>query len=147
MSIVKHNITIENTGETYPCREEDNLLKAMEHLRRKGIPVGCRNGGCGVCKVQIVSGDYTTRKMSRSVLSAEEEASDCVLACRAYPRGAIHLQVVGKMARNIVAGAGPSFRLQVGAMHVSVDMKLGVAVTPPPEAPGAPDAGDSPPKP
>ena len=85
--------------------------------------------------------------MSRSVLSAEEEASDCVLACRAYPRGAIHLQVVGKMARNIVAGAGPSFRLQVGAMHVSVDMKLGVAVTPSPEAPGAPDAGDTPPQP
>ena len=124
--MVKHVVTIENTGETYPCREEDNLLKAMEHLRRKGIPVGCRNGGCGVCKVQIVSGEYTVRKMSRSVCSEEEEASDCVLACRAYPRGEVRLQVVGKMARAVVAGASTSFRFQMGPMHLSMDVKMGV---------------------
>lgn len=123
---MKHIVTIENTGETYPCREEDNLLKAMEHLRRKGIPVGCRNGGCGVCKVQIVSGEYAVRKMSRSVCSEEEEASDCVLACRAYPRGAVSLQVVGKMARAVVAGASSSFRFQMGPMHVSMDVRMGV---------------------
>lgn len=124
---MKHIVTIENTGESYPCSEEENLLKAMEHLRRKGIPVGCRNGGCGVCKVQIVSGEYAVRKMSRSVCSAEEEASDCVLACRAYPRGAVQLQVVGKMARAVVAGVGSSFHFQMGPMHVSMGVKMGVA--------------------
>jgi ferredoxin len=94
-----HLIAIENSGETYSCREDSNLLVAMESLCRKGIPVGCRNGGCGVCKVQVLDGRYVLRKASRSVLSAEEEGAGLVLACRTSPRSAMRLRVVGKMVR------------------------------------------------
>ena len=38
------------------CDEEQNVLAAMERLGRKGIPVGCRGGGCGVCRVQVTYG-------------------------------------------------------------------------------------------
>jgi ferredoxin len=54
---VSFQILIEDTGETYACAEGETLLKAMERLGRKGIPVGCRGGGCGVCKVQVTQGD------------------------------------------------------------------------------------------
>jgi len=91
-------ITIENTGERYRCSSERNLLVAMEQLGRRGIPVGCRNGGCGVCKVHIVSGDYTTRVMSRAHISEEDEAGRIVLACRAFPRSDIRLRALDKMA-------------------------------------------------
>jgi ferredoxin len=76
----------------------------MEALGRKGIPVGCRGGGCGVCKVEITSGQYTKRVMSRDHVTAEEEARGCVLACRVKPLSDISLKVVGKMKKNVVRG-------------------------------------------
>ena len=42
-------VTIANTNERIACDENNSVLGAMEQLCRKGIPVGCRNGGCGVC--------------------------------------------------------------------------------------------------
>lgn len=95
---MKFGITIENTGERYLCAAERNLLAAMEQLGRRGIPVGCRNGGCGVCKVQITQGGYSTRVMSRAHVSAEEEAAGVVLACRAFPQSDITLRALDKMA-------------------------------------------------
>jgi ferredoxin len=94
-------ITIANTAETFACAEELNLLQAMEKLHRKGIPVGCRNGGCGVCKVEVTDGRYAKRKMSRAVVSAEEEARGCVLACKIYPQSDLRVNVVGKMVRAV----------------------------------------------
>jgi ferredoxin len=106
---MRFQITIQNTGETFACKEADNLLEAMEQLQRKGIPVGCRNGGCGVCKVRVTEGRYAKRKMSRAVLSEEEEAQGRVLACKTYPRSDMKVEVVGKMVRAVVAGASVSF--------------------------------------
>jgi ferredoxin len=104
-----YQVTIDNTDETFACRAEDNLLKAMEQLRRKGIPVGCRNGGCGVCKVHVTKGTYEKRKMSRAVISAEEEALGYVLACKTHPLSEMTVNVVGKMVHAVVARKSASF--------------------------------------
>jgi ferredoxin len=53
----------------------------------RAIPVGCRGGGCGVCRVQVVSGDYETRRMSRRHVSEEDEAAGYALACRLIALG------------------------------------------------------------
>lgn len=92
-----YRISIQEVGEAYPCGEGQTLLEGMERLGRKGIPVGCRGGGCGVCKVHITAGDYATRRMSRAQVSVEEEAAGYVLACRCRPQSDITLRVVGKM--------------------------------------------------
>lgn len=97
----RFQITIANTAETFACAEDSNLLKAMEQLRCKGIPVGCRNGGCGVCKVEVTEGRYAKRKMSCAVVSAEEEARGCVLACKIYPESDLRVNVVGKIVRAV----------------------------------------------
>jgi ferredoxin len=94
-------VFIEDTGETYNCDQARSLLSGMEMLGRKGIPAGCRNGGCGVCKVQITSGTWTARVMSREHVSEEEQASGCVLACRAMPSSDLKLAVVGKMKKSV----------------------------------------------
>jgi ferredoxin len=99
MSSTAFQVQIENTGETYTCAEQENLLRGMEVLGRRGIPVGCRGGGCGVCKVRVQGGDYSTRKMSRAYISEEEEAQGVLLACRVYPRGDLQLTVLGKMVK------------------------------------------------
>ncbi len=94
-------VEIENTGERFPCDAKQNVLKAMEQLRRKGIPVGCRGGGCGVCKIRVISGSYRTEKMSRACVAECEEAAGFALACRLYPTSDLRVIVVGKMMRAV----------------------------------------------
>ena len=102
-------ITVAQTSDSFDCAAHESLLTGMLRLGRKGIPAGCVNGGCGVCKVQVSEGSYTKRKMSRAVISADEEASGCVLACKIYPQSDLRVEVVGKMARAIVAKKSMSF--------------------------------------
>ena len=106
--MAKHLIRIENTGETYMCAEDENVLRGMEALGRRGIPVGCRGGGCGVCKVYITHGEYEARKMSKAYVTDEELADNVVLACRVYPRGELSLNVIGKMVKSVCAGVVPT---------------------------------------
>ncbi|QOF80338.1 2Fe-2S iron-sulfur cluster binding domain-containing protein [Variovorax sp. 38R] len=106
------SVVIGNTHERYSCRADQTLLSGMEQLGRKGIPVGCRGGGCGVCKVRIESGAVRRERMSRCHVSVEEEAQGYVLACRAYPQSDLALRAVEKLARcierRLVASASPS---------------------------------------
>ncbi|MDM0027500.1 2Fe-2S iron-sulfur cluster-binding protein [Variovorax saccharolyticus] len=104
-----YRITITNTDESYTCAGEDNLLKAMEQLCRKGIPVGCRNGGCGVCKVRVLQGDCVMNKMSRAAVSEEEQRQGHALACRVQPRSDMQVEVVGRMARAVESRRSASF--------------------------------------
>jgi ferredoxin len=96
---MKHRITIENSAETYPCSEDQILLQGMEQLGRQGIPIGCRGGGCGVCRVQVTSGTYLTRKMSRSVISKTDQSNRILLACRCTPTSDLSIKVAGKMEK------------------------------------------------
>ena len=60
-----YTVTIAETQESYRCLDERSVLQGMEALGKKGIPVGCRQGGCGVCKVHVLEGSYDKRVMSR----------------------------------------------------------------------------------
>ena len=107
--MASYTITIEETGQTYRCSDELSLLVGMEALGKKGIPVGCRNGGCGVCKVQIVQGQYVSRVMSRDHVSEEDERCGRVLACRVRPCSDLSLSVIGLMRKSVCrsdAGSG-----------------------------------------
>ena len=92
-----HQVTIANTGEVFRCVDDVHVLAAMEQACCHGIPVGCRNGGCGACKVRITSGNFHTRKMNRAVISAAEEADGCVLACKLYPQGDLTVTALGRV--------------------------------------------------
>lgn len=98
-----HTITITDTGEEYSCKETQHLLAGMMQLGKKGIPVGCRGGGCGVCKINVLSGKYESKKMSRDRVTEQEERSGTVLACRVFPRSDIRLQVMGHLNKAITA--------------------------------------------
>jgi ferredoxin len=73
----------------------------MEALGRRGIPVGCRGGGCGVCKVRVEAGRVHNGPMSRACVSAEEEGQGFVLACRSHPRSDVTVTAVDRLARCI----------------------------------------------
>lgn len=101
-----HSITILDTGEIYPCEEGQHLLQGLLSLGKRGIPSGCHGGGCGVCKVRVISGRYETMTMSRAHVSVEEEGKGVVLACRVFPRSDIELKVIGKLQKNVIRGFG-----------------------------------------
>lgn len=92
-------IDIENSVDSFDCPEGMDVLHGMIALGRKGIPVGCRGGGCGVCKVRVLTGAYHTGKMSRARVTAEEERAGYALACRLFALTNLRVQVVGKMVR------------------------------------------------
>ncbi|SKA75368.1 2Fe-2S iron-sulfur cluster binding domain-containing protein [Thiothrix eikelboomii] len=94
-----YTIHIPETGASFNCKPQEMLLVAMMRLGKKGIPVGCRSGGCGVCKVQVQQGKYATGKMSRAHISEQEEQAGFVLACRCQPQSDLVITVVGQMRK------------------------------------------------
>lgn len=93
----RYSVLIQDSGEEFACDGSKDLLRSMEVLGRRGIPVGCRGGGCGVCKVHVTAGSYEAGKMSRSCVSEAEEKAGVVLACKVLPRSDLELKVVGKL--------------------------------------------------
>ncbi|BAW21881.1 2Fe-2S iron-sulfur cluster-binding protein [Pseudomonas putida] len=73
------------TGDVFTCHEGQSVLKAMEKWGVKCVPVGCRGGGCGFCKVRVVEGEYRCGKMSKVHAPPEAVEKGEVLACRIYP--------------------------------------------------------------
>ena len=105
----KVSVTVAQTNETYLCATKESLLQGMLRLGRKGIPAGCVNGGCGVCKVRILEGEITSLgPVSRAHVTAEEEAQGCTLACRVAPATAVRLEVAGKMKKPFSKGRAES---------------------------------------
>lgn len=93
-------VHVAQTGETFPCAHDESLLQGMLRLGRKGIPVGCVNGGCGVCKVHITEGQVKSLgPVSRAHVTAGEEAAGFTLACRVAPVTAVRLEVTGKFEK------------------------------------------------
>lgn len=97
----KVQVTIAQTGESYACAKGESLLKGMMRLGRKGIPVGCVSGGCGVCKIRVLEGEIQKLgPVSRAHVSVEDEAIGYTLACRVGPIAqAVRLEVAGKMVK------------------------------------------------
>lgn len=96
----RFTIHIRDSGESFACATEKSILGGMEALRRKGIPIGCRSGGCGVCKIKIEKGSVRRGPTSREYVSLAEEAEGIALACRCYPEADLELSVLGKMRRS-----------------------------------------------
>lgn len=97
----RFEITISDSGDSFLCKEGQNVLLAMERLGRRGIPVGCRGGGCGICRVQVLGdGKYRTTKMSRAQVSEEDEANGIALACKLIPEGDLQIRPLGFLRNN-----------------------------------------------
>jgi ferredoxin len=92
-------IRIANSSERFECAPGQNVLQGMLQRGRKGIPVGCRGGGCGICKVRVIDGRFSTGVMSTSCVSDEERRAGFALACKLFPETDLEVDVVGKISR------------------------------------------------
>jgi len=97
-------VTILDTGETCRCRTDESLLEGLRRWGLRGVPIGCRNGGCSVCRIQIARGRYAQhRPMSREYVSDDDLAADRVLTCCVKPLSALEIRVIGKMSKAFAA--------------------------------------------
>ena len=88
-------VTLEESGAQFSCPGGECVLIAMEHQGLKHIPIGCRGGGCGTCRVRVTGGRYRTRKMSRAQVSEIDEQTGYALACRLIPESDLTLRLAG----------------------------------------------------
>lgn len=88
-------IRLLNIGETFRCSVGKTLLQCMQSLAKKGIPVGCRGGGCGICRIRVTKGNYHCQKMSQAHVNEQELEDGIALACRLYPESDLDVEVLG----------------------------------------------------
>ncbi|MDR0314375.1 MAG: 2Fe-2S iron-sulfur cluster binding domain-containing protein [Oscillospiraceae bacterium] len=87
-----YKITVANTGQSFMCSQDEVLLSAMKRARCGPIHYGCFGGGCGVCKMKIISGDVKfVKRMSREHVTLEEEQRGYVLICCVKPLSEVTL--------------------------------------------------------
>jgi ferredoxin len=80
---------------------QERVLVALERAQGFGqlknlprrLPVGCRRGGCGVCRVRVLAGAYRADRMSRAHVSEEQEAAGVALSCCIYPLSDLSLRL------------------------------------------------------
>lgn len=94
-----HHIEVLNEQASFSCQPGLSLLVGMERQSvgasmTRYIPAGCRGGGCGVCRIRIISGDYSSKKMSIKHVTPEEREQGVALACRVFPAGDMQIEVL-----------------------------------------------------
>lgn len=82
----RYLISVENSHEQFHCAADTTLLVGMEQGQNSALSVGCRGGGCGVCRIRVLRGEYERKRMSRAHVSEQEEQNGVALACRILPR-------------------------------------------------------------
>jgi CDP-4-dehydro-6-deoxyglucose reductase, E3 len=87
-----HTITFTPVGETVACLPDETVLVA---LLRSGAKVlfGCRGGGCGTCKMQLLAGAIDHGRCSAAVLPDDEKAKGAFLSCQARPLGDVTVEL------------------------------------------------------
>jgi len=93
-------ITVEGCGSATATTEE-RVLVALERAQGFGqlkglprkLPIGCRRGGCGICRARILDGEFRVTPMSRAHVSAADEAEGVVLACAIYAQSDLTLRL------------------------------------------------------
>lgn len=109
-------LVVDPEGVSIPLLEGETILEA---LYRAGYAyrIGCRRGGCAICKVDIVSGEVSyNRPVAEKVLTDEERQAGICLSCRAVPESDLVISMREDQLRLVnpvlarLAGATPPER-------------------------------------
>ncbi|UUZ44859.1 2Fe-2S iron-sulfur cluster-binding protein [Janibacter limosus] len=78
-------IIVQPSGAEILISPDDTVLAGLQKAGY-AYTVGCRRGGCGICKVDVLEGSFTyNRPVADSVITAEERTDGTCLSCRAVP--------------------------------------------------------------
>lgn len=93
-NMISHTVTIDGY-EPFACRADTTVMRTMCDTLHGPVTHGCCGGGCGVCKMRIVSGFYEiVSRMSRAQITELEEHRGIVLLCCIVPRSDLVIEQV-----------------------------------------------------
>lgn len=80
-------VSDQSAGASFQCAENESLLAGMRRTGTYLASKGCFGGGCGVCKIRIINGQYHIfKRMSSAHVPPGAEAEGVVLSCCVKPR-------------------------------------------------------------
>jgi ferredoxin len=82
-------LTFSKNNKSSKIHTGQTVLELSEELGI-GIEFSCRVGTCGVCKVQMTSGEVDQEV--QDALDADDKTNGIILACQAKPKGEIAVQ-------------------------------------------------------
>ena len=92
-------ITIHPTGEVIYLEPGETVLSGL-YKAGFAYTVGCKRGGCGICKVDILAGEFAyNRPVAESVVSETERADGTCLSCRAVPESDLTIEMRDECVR------------------------------------------------
>lgn len=78
-------IIVQPSGTEIHVEPGDTVLAGLQKAGY-AYTVGCRRGGCGICKIDVIEGGFSyCRPVADSVVSEEERTDGTCLSCRAVP--------------------------------------------------------------
>ena len=107
----KHRVTLDGAERVLGCEAGQDVLNAAMKAGVSWLPIGCRGGGCGVCRVAVRSGMYETGKMSKRLVTSDDPAVVLALACKLYPRSDLELE-------RAPISSSPAYAVRSGDLHV-----------------------------
>ena len=86
-------VTVHPSGEVIYLDPDETVLSGL-YKAGYAYAIGCRRGGCAVCKVDCQSGQFDyDHPIADTVLTAGERTDGTCLTCRAVPRGDITIEM------------------------------------------------------
>jgi CDP-4-dehydro-6-deoxyglucose reductase len=86
-------VTVHPNGEVIYLDPDETVLSGR-YRAGYAYAIGCRRGGCAVCKVDCLSGRFNyDHLIADTVLTAEERSDGTCLTCRAVPKGDITIEM------------------------------------------------------
>jgi ferredoxin len=97
----KINLKTRKQQFEYDCAPDVTPLRSARDLFIP-FPTGCQRGGCGMCKVKVLSGEYEQDLIrNHDVLSDEEFASGFALACCMTPKSDLEIIAIEDYAEEL----------------------------------------------
>src|SRR3546814_11107203 len=90
----RHLVRVIGTPVTFRTPPGIPLLHGMIAAGASAVPVGCRGGGCGICRIHVLSGPYHSLPIDRNRISETDEATGILLSCRLTPQGDLAIKAL-----------------------------------------------------
>ena len=82
-----YKITVKGKND-YQCNPDQTIADALG----EDIPYGCKKGGCGKCKVLVLSGDVKHPELNSIAMMPHSTADGYTLACQTKPLSDLELE-------------------------------------------------------
>ena len=90
-----HTITVNDSDVSFACAEDEAVLARMFHNGKGPLRYGCCGGGCGICRMKVISGEWFAFKpMSAAHVSEADRKKGVVLLCCIQPRSDLLIAAV-----------------------------------------------------